>query len=259
MEPVYTWEDNPRPAKRQRVTALPEAADLLPTTLESAQKQNAAEVVIDKPTEASLSTDQLPSELRHLLEQYTFTTMSIISSSKMEQKVRNLLLRANRPAEDGSQTKPGVVILTSKADTASKMISIVEIAKRTIQQEGGDWWQYSKMHSQIIELKKEKKKKTKRAEGGKTLREWAEERSREAAFAPVEAEEEDTGKGLSDGTPAVSEDHGQDEEDDEGAFQTMGRHQAIAFDENRSKLRAIPIMTIYLSRVAVSALRGTCK
>ena len=257
MQPVYTWEDDPRPAKRQKTAA--DVAFNTSVTLEAGPQQDLHGVINGgAATSAPPSTNQLPSELRHLQNQYACTTMSIVSSSKIEQKVRNLLLRTKRPAEDDANAKPGVVILTAKAEVASKMVGIVEIAKRAIQQEGGQWWQYSKLHGQTVELKK-KQQKVKRVEGGKTLREWADEQDGQRESVP-EGKPEGKPEGQEHKLPASAELEGsEDEDEDEAAFQTMGRHQVMAYDENRAKLRAVPVMTIYLSRVPITALRDICR
>jgi len=256
MEPVYTWEEDPRPAKRQKTTNREDAHHPASIALPSGPQEDIPDTANGGVAAANLSTDQLHTELRYLQDRFEFTTMSIVSSSKMEQKVRNLLLRTKRLPKE---TKPGVVILTAKADVASKMVGIVEIAKRAIRQEGGKWWQYSKLHPQMIELKK-KKTRPKRAEGGKTLREWADEQ--EEKGEPVSGGMEENPNGdqkMPDNTEARLGDLEKDEDEDEGAFQTMGRHQVMAYDENRSKMRAIPIMTVYLSQVPVPALCSTCR
>ncbi len=256
MEPVYTWEEDPRPAKRKKTTNTEDAYHQTSMILKAGPQEDIPDVANSGVAAANLSTDQLHSELRHLQDIFEFTTMSIVSSSKMEQKVRNLLLRTKRLSEG---TKPGVVILTAKADVASKMVGIVEIAKRTIRQEGGKWWQYSKLHSQVIELKK-KKPRPKRAEGGKTLREWAHEQEEKGERVSEGMKENHNGDhDMPDDQEARLDDLEKEEDEDEGAFQTMGRHQVMAYDENRNRMRAIPIMTIYLAQVPVPVLRSTCR
>ena len=255
MQPVYSWEDSPRPAKRQKTTYVENTEGQPPNNTKTGAQQEARQAASDGVATSVLSTDQLPSELHHLQKMYDFTTMSIISSSKMEQKVRNLLLRIKAPVEG---TKPGIVILTAKADVASKLVGIVEIAKRTIQQESGHWWQYSKLHPQIVELK-EKKKKPKRPEGGMTLREWADGQLEQKENVSQESDgKQDTTAHAPAEDPSVDRPE-EDEDEDEEAFQTMGRHQVMAYDENKSKIRAVAIMTVYLSQVPVPALKDTCR
>ena len=200
----------------------------------------------------------LPAEVQHLQNKYDFTTMSILSSSKIEQKVRNLLLRVSKFNFAGIKANPGIVVLHAKAEAAGKMVSIVEIAKQEIQKEIGKWYQYSKLHGETMELKvKETKelkvKETKAKGGGKTLAEWTKEKSGDGAPGK-------TGEGTSSGVEKVQEvRQAVDDEDDdetEDAFETMAlpnREHDKA--EERKKVRAIPIMTIYFARVPVPGLK----
>ena len=195
------------------------------------------------------TTQALPAEVKHLQNKYDFTTMSILSSSKIEQKVRNLLLRVSRFNFVDIKAKPGIVVLHAKAEAAGKMVSIVEIAKQEIQKENGKWYQYSKLHGEIMELKA---KETKPRGGGKTLAEWSKEKSGDGAPAK-------TGERTFSGVEKVLEEkQAVDDEDDEmeDAFETMappnrGHDKA----EERKKVRAIPIMTIYFARVPVPVLK----
>ena len=206
------------------------------------------------PSQDLNSTDNatpqaLPAEVQHLQNKYDFTTMSILSSSKIEQKVRNLLLRVSKFNFADIKAKPGIVVLHAKAKAAGKMVSIVEIAKREIQKENGKWYQYSKLHGEIIESKA---KETKPKGGGKTLDEWSKEKSGDGTPAK-------TGEGTSSGVEKVQEGkQAVDDEDDEmeDAFETMAlpnREHDKA--EERKKVRAIPIMTIYFDRVPVPGLK----
>lgn len=185
--------------------------------------------------------EQLPLELQHLVEKYNFFTMSIGASSKIEQKVRNLLKRSRPVTANDSSAKPGVVILTAKSDTAQKMVSIVEIAKRAITNDGGQTWQYNKLQAQATELKK----KPRYTEAGKTILESKKQSNQEED--DVVAEGADEKQGI------------EDEREDEEAFQTMGRRQVMALDPNRPKIRAIPVMNIYFSQFPVPELRKHCK
>ncbi|KAL9598557.1 MAG: hypothetical protein Q9179_003869 [Wetmoreana sp. 5 TL-2023] len=85
--------------------------------------------------------------------------MSIISSSKINQKVTNLLARVERSVTASASVKPGVVIVEAKAAAASKMVSVVEIAKADIAKRGGTWYQYSRLRSELLPLKEKQKKR----------------------------------------------------------------------------------------------------
>lgn len=203
----------------------------------------------DLKSTGNATPQALPAEVQRLQDKYDFTTMSILSSSKIEQKVRNLLLRVSKFNFVDIKAKPGIVVLHAKAKAAGRMVSIVEIAKQEIQKEKGKWYQYSKLHGEIMELKA---KGTKPRGGGKTLAEWSKEKSDDSAPAK-------TGEGTSRGAEKVQEEkQAVDDENDEmeDAFETMvppnrGHDKA----EERKKVRAIPIMTIYFARVLVPGLK----
>lgn len=191
------------------------------------------------------TTQSPPLEVQQLQNKYEYTTMSIISSSKIEQKVRNLLLRLSPFDLTDMKAKPGIVVLHAKAEIASKMVSIVEIAKREIQKDQGKWYQYSRLHGEIAKLKK---KQAMRREGGKTNTQWDKEKS--ATKAADEAAEK-----RSDGVEEVHQENEavDDEENEmEDAFETM---VAPIRDVEERKVRAIPVMTIYFARVPVPGMK----
>ena len=198
----------------------------------------------------------LPPELSHLQTKYDFTTMSIISSSKIEQKVRNLLLRLEKFSFADVNAKPGVVVLHAKANVAAKMVSIIEIAKKNISQEGGKWWQYSRLHGQIAELKENPEKVE---PAGKTLVEW--ERNRVSSRRNA-VEVNATSNGVQVEGPIVGTiDEPEDLIDDEVVFETMkenkkgGDPSATEGFQARKKIRAVPVMTIYMSRVPIKEFK----
>ncbi|MCJ1438403.1 hypothetical protein MMC27_007791 [Xylographa pallens] len=217
----------------------------LPASERVAETANnvASETLVDPGN----TTDILPSSLRHLHSHYAFATMSISSSSKITQKVRSLRTHLEKFSFADVKAKPGVVALYTRANMASKMISVVEIVKREVEREGGRLYQYSRLESLLGELKKKKPKEEKEGENapakGKTLQEWQAAQdsslavSLQPAMSDVEMEE-------------------QDKVEEEEAFETMTEkgpkdHVIVPNSEERKKVRAIPMMTIYLSRVPV--------
>ncbi|MCJ1255581.1 hypothetical protein MMC24_003398 [Lignoscripta atroalba] len=201
-----------------------------------------------------LPIQMLPSEIQHLQSKYDFITMSIISSSKIEQKVRNLLLHLEKFSITDTISKPGVVILHAKSSVASKLVSIVEIAKKNVEKDGGKWWQYSRLHGQITELKR---KSSKQKKGGKTLLEWEQQQEHSGKVGEhasvLDDRVADSGKGGGDVPP---------EEEEETAFETMGQrtpsqqNAPSAGIEARNKIRAVPVMSIYMSRVPITELKA---
>ncbi|MCJ1389195.1 hypothetical protein MMC18_002050 [Xylographa bjoerkii] len=173
--------------------------------------------------------------------------MSIISSSKITQKVRSLRTHLEKFSFADLNAKPGVVALHAKANMASKMISVVEIVKREVEKEGGRLYQYSRLASLLEEVKQKKPKIEKEGENavanGKTLEEW---QAAQNANAEVPSQ------------PAVNdvEMQEQDRVEEEEAFETMlekGPEDQVNVPNpgERKKVRAIPLMTIYLSRVPI--------
>ena len=214
-------------------------------------------------TVASQSTSEVPDEVRHLASQYDLTPMSIISSSKMEHKIRNVLERIGKFRLNNAKAKPGVVILHSQARNASKMVTIAELSKREIEKEKDRWWQYTKLESQVIEMKA-KPGKSKPEPGGKTLAKLDAEQKGDDIAEPC-ADTEMEGSLEEPITNEQPDDAGQmvidvEEAEEVDSFDTMAapttRHRVNALsDATKTKVRAIPIMTIYLARVQVPGLR----
>ena len=84
-----------------------------------------------------------------LAAKYNITELSVISSTQISSRTRNVLEKLQATPVDG---KPNLVILTTKARTASKLISIVEIAKRDLVAKGLKCFQYNALSSEMIEL-----------------------------------------------------------------------------------------------------------
>lgn len=239
MESTHTYENNTRPTKRQKTSDDTGSTSYIDCSDEHETHNPDA---LDEAT-AWATTYRLPSELEHLQSKFNFTTMSILSSSKMEQKVRNLILRTKIPGMVDDGTKPDVVVLCAKGASIAKLVSIVEIAKRAIAAERGTWFEYTSLNGEITNMKDRKPKKK---EGGKTLREW-------------EKENAQTGKASSEGQQDVND--SQDplrvtyKDDEEAAFQTMGRQEIMAYDKNPKKIRLLPRMTTYIAQVPIPGLK----
>ena len=197
------------------------------------------------------STQCLPSEVRRWQDKYEIITMSILSSSKIEQKVRNLLLRISKLDYANTSAKPTVVMLHAKGDVASKMVSIVEIAKAEIQKENGKLYQYNGLHGETSELKI---KKPKRTGSGKTVAEWTKEHPE--VENPGRETINERGK-YTLGTVDQSDDDLEMADGSEDAFETMAPPgQGYDTPEARTKVRAYPVLTIYLARVPIPELKG---
>ena len=170
--------------------------------------------------------------------------MSIISSSKIQQKVKNLLLHLEKSTSSDGTAQPSIVVLSAKASVGGKLVSIIEIAKKAVEKKGGKWWQYSRLCGRIMEMTKED---ARGAIGGLTEG-W---KQNEDLGGEVDHVMSDAGSAK----------HGDGDRDDDGAFETMGatgRPKSISVlskDGARKKFRAVPVMSIYISSVAVPELK----
>ena len=174
------------------------------------------------------STDlvNISSPVSDLETRHEVTTMSILSSAHVQQKVTRVLEKlATFPHVPPA--KPSVVTLHSKASVASKMITVAEIAKREIAKQGGKWFQYCKVES-IMEQKKEGQNEAKM----KVMKATKDE---ENSMDVPEADEPES-------------------EEETEAFETMKTPFERAI-EGRPKLRAVPVMTLYLARIRIDSLR----
>jgi len=160
-----------------------------------------------------------PALLGNLATSYEVSAMWIISSSQIENKVRRVLENL-ASFSFAAPTKPNIILLCAKSTTASKMISIVEISKREIAAKGGKWYQYNRLEHNLEEKKKEQ-------------------------VTTILGRQVELGN---------TEIEGQSE--DESAFETMKTPLERAV-EGRPKIRAIPVLTVYLSRVRVESLKNT--
>lgn len=244
---VDTLDESDRPSKRARVgdqTASEAALFANPTVEDHAWH-------LEQDLTFNIPVSILPPHLQTLRAKYDFSTMSIISSSKIETKVKTLLARLGTFSWANKDAKPAVVILSAKAGVANKLISVVEIAKRELEAQGAKWWQYSRVHSQVTELKDKTKKGT---DGGKTLLQWETEQVAKSKVGPQDLKD-------AVGDSAMIDAVGGEEEDEEDAFAAVapnGNEPTALPTEGiaaRKKIRAVPVMTIHMSRVPVDELK----
>jgi hypothetical protein len=175
-----------------------------------------------------------------LSETHTITRLSIQSNTQISAKATIVISKLSPPENsttDPSTSKPPLIILRAQSRWASKLISIVEIARRNLESRppsttsGGDSssssgikvFQYSSLSTEIVEFERKPKP-----------------------------------KGLVRGAQLLPEGEGEDEDDDdEGAFQTMGASSAAtAASGGGLKKRAVPVLTVYLAGKSVKALRS---
>ncbi|TVY92909.1 hypothetical protein LAWI1_G000809 [Lachnellula willkommii] len=172
------------------------------------------EMSIDAPASTSNTSSANTESLGDLASTHDVLRMSIISSTQIEKKVTAILKHLDTP------DKAAVVMLHSKAKVASKLISVVEIAKREIAAGGGKWFQYNAVEGLLEENSQEEDGED---EGGVKV-------------------------GKADGMDAEEED-----EEEEESFETMKTPFERAI-EGKAKVRAVPGMTTYLSRIRIEGL-----
>ncbi len=170
--------------------------------------------------------------LPSLMEKFNLVTMQIISSSKMSAKIaRSLDSLVGKINLADINCKPNLVVLYAKAPTASKLVSIVEVVKRTVAEGDGRWWQYSVLGQamQVIPRKVIKPAETK------------------AGAKRSDADMIDVDGDI---------DIGMESDDDEDSyFETMKTKQERLI-EGTDRVRAVPVLAIYLSRVPVEKLKN---
>lgn len=211
----------PRPSKRSKTNKPSSNESSLPEEEDAPQSSSKNESSTKNSPAATPAN--VPPPYGNLTATHDVLPMHIISSTQIEKKVTSALNHLSSfPA-----VPPTVVMLHSKAKTASKMISIVEISKREIASNGGKWFQYNAIE-QVIVPKKEPK--------------------------GPEGKPDNDDDQSNEPKRSSSKDPGSDEDEDGEGFETMKTPFERAI-EGVPKIRAVPTMTIYLSRVRIESLR----
>lgn len=125
-----------------------------------------------------------------------------------------------------AKARPGVVMLYAKAAVAGKLVSVVEVVKREVEgrgsarvgDRGGVWFQYSGLGEGVAVVP--------RRGGG------------DMGVEEMEVDEEEEGGGV-----------------DEAVFEMM-KTRKERLVEGTEKVRAVPVMTVYLSRVRIEKLKN---
>lgn len=91
------------------------------------------------------------------LAKYQLLDLSVLSSTPIAGRTATVSQRllAERVADE----QPCVIRLTAKAKAASKLISIVEIAKRDLASKGTKCFQYNALSSEIVDVPRERARK----------------------------------------------------------------------------------------------------
>ena len=201
------------------------------------------------------SVQELSPQVRHLSTKYNFTTMSILSSAKINDKVKKLLSRVENFSFADPKSKPCIVVLCAKSGVASKMVSIVEIARQDIERDKGKWWQYSTLEGQITEMKV---RSGRRRDDGKALSKL---QGKQAGDEPQIVKDAGGETGCASEEVTLDREVVDEDEEMEDAFETMANPKVADQRANQSghgsgkRIRATPVMMIYFARVPVPALK----
>jgi hypothetical protein len=163
------------------------------------------------------------------LSAYDVSDINIISSSKIQSKV-NEILETLASFSFVAPTKPRMVIVHGKASVSSKCITVVEISKREIAKAGGKWYQYSRLEQTVT--MQEKKVNAFNGPG------YTSGRKSEISVDVMDIDEKHESQSI----------------EEESGFETMKSPLERAI-EGRPKVRAVPMLFIYLSRVRVDSLK----
>ena len=162
------------------------------------------------------------------------------------------------PKNDAAKNGTPIVLLQARADAASKLISIVEIAKRESACDGRRWtcFQYSGVEGRVEELrprKKHKKRdKSKNAASMNTpdehqIRSDGASGQQDRAGDPIDVDD-DASKDMASLKPVKDYISDSEPESESDEFQTLS--------ESRKKLRNMPYLTIYLARIRIPLLKS---
>ena len=197
-------------------------------------------------SKASTMNDMLiPLELQHLKVKHNFLAVSVVSSSKMEQKVNSVVafLGGNAGEEPRSSN---VVYLCSKAAVASKMVAIVEIAKQALIRPDLKLWQYSSVEGSIQTMKRKEIGAQSERRGPADVPSTGSKQGQQI--------DEDSITGLSGAQIRGTQNRTFDEE--EVFFETSSNTQRAPAVDFPKRVRNLPILSIYLSNTRISELKA---
>jgi hypothetical protein len=199
-----------------------------PKQVNAKRKREAQPEVPAKKPHSGPNTAQLGHQLRiephealltELRPKYGVLVLSVLSSSKIEQRVTRMLEHLGRTSLTDLDLLPGVVLLHARDSDVAKMITMAEIVRRRIHESDQKWYQYNRLYHVETEVP-------------------AEPTVIEDTLMALEGE---NGIVMSDG--------------DDDAFESMPpRHREALIEKAKTTSR--PYMSIFLSRLPISELRG---
>jgi len=84
--------------------------------------------------------------LAKLRGKYDVHILSVISSSKIEQRVTRLLEHLSQFHPSDMSVLPGVVMVHARSPDAPKLVSVIEIVRLRVHQSGQKWYQYNRVY-----------------------------------------------------------------------------------------------------------------
>lgn len=191
---------------------------------------------------SQITMANLPEAIKGLDEIYSFSALRFGARSKFDQNVQVVVSLLSQNSFSATPMKPTVVVLIAQIEQSARMLAVGEEVKARIAANGDHWFQYTEMQNELVTLKP---KTEKHSVTGKILREWDEEQKSQARKATVEI-------------GAASKGHVHAVDDAEETFETMvhGRSAEMParLDSEKEKVRAMPVLRVYLTRTQISEL-----
>lgn len=163
--------------------------------------------------------------LQELKGKYSIATTSVIASTKINKKVTQVLSHLGHVDLFSQSSVPGVMMVHARANDANKMVTVMEIAKRQMNQAGQPWYQYNRVY------------------------EVADGRGSRANAAGRGADQTVIENTVLEGGDA-------DEDDDDDAFEPVETTFERAIREKPAEESKTTYMSIFLSRVPMPELQS---
>lgn len=189
---------------------------------------------------------------------YDVQTHSVISSSKIQKKVTSVLRHLQPATTPVNPPRPRVSVLRARAADAGKLISIAEIAKREMLKSSGErqgpgrWYQYIALGSETKEMDRDDQSRGSSAalkEGKTAIEDTIFGRQARGQSADPEM------AGANDDEQQQQQEKEQDEDDKgDDDFEEMKTPFERAI-EGTSKIRVVPVMSLFLSPVPIDEIR----
>ncbi|ROV92375.1 hypothetical protein VMCG_09150 [Cytospora schulzeri] len=84
--------------------------------------------------------------LAELKGKYSILTASVISSSKINKKVTQVLSHLGHVDLFSQSSIPGVMMLHARVGDSGKMVTVMELAKKRMDEAGQPWYQYNRVY-----------------------------------------------------------------------------------------------------------------